>query len=104
MLSFLPVRLPQTTEQFDAFFNSLSDDFKLPNDVQCKSAVASIIMHLGPTNVLKSRYFFAASIYKRLSNEAAYQTIEALRKAENERIQNEAIQGATQAVDEKTGG
>lgn len=80
--SFLPIRLPAGTPQLDAFIKSILKTYNLPDKPSYYQAVATMIMHLPPTQHRASKRFFAKSIMKAMANEIAYGKIQEIRDAE----------------------
>lgn len=53
-----------------------------------RHAIATMIMHLGPTTSRKSNYYFASSIRKAMANQIAYQVIQDLKADEEKSVEN----------------
>jgi hypothetical protein len=81
-LGLFPTKLPLGMTDFDRFCDSIFDTYELPNDPSYKHAIASMIMHLGPTVASKPKRFFALSVQKAMANQIAYQNIQLLKKNE----------------------
>ncbi len=84
---FFPSALPVGVDQFNGFADSIFDLYGLPNLPSYKHAIASIVMHLGPTTAYKSKFFFSLTIKKSMANQIAYEVIQSLKKLENEYIE-----------------
>lgn len=79
--SYFPSALPQGSEEFDAYASKLLELYSLPQKDTYRHAIASMIMHLGPTTHRIPMRYFAISIFKAMSNEVAYSKIQDLKKA-----------------------
>lgn len=86
--SFFPARLPDDAESFDAFCDSVLGIYNIPDKLDHRFNMASMILRdLGPQTCYKSKRFFAKTVLKSISNEAAFSKLEeykAALKAKNE--------------------
>lgn len=91
--SFFPVKLPTGLAEFNQFSSNIIEVYNLPNLPSYKHAIASMIMHLGPTTFHKSPRFFAISVKKSMANQTAYEMIQQIKEEsllrENERKREE---------------
>ena len=76
-----PSKLPQGTSSFNKFYEDIIYAFGFPDNRSYKNALATMIMHLGPTCNRKSRAHFAKAIAKTAANQIAYGVIEEIRAA-----------------------
>lgn len=81
--------LPNHVEAFDQYCDEIFKDYGLPDDPSYRHAIASMIMHLGPTIDRVPRSYFAKSVRKAMSNQIAFLKIEKIRE-EEKRKQAEA--------------
>lgn len=88
--SRFPSDLPRTRAQLDAYYQDVLELYALPDDPSYKQAFATFIMHLGPVEHRKSKHFFARSIYRRMANQIAYDTIDELRRNESKTLNGKA--------------
>lgn len=70
--------------EFETFCDSIFFTYDLPDLPSYRHAIASMIMHLGPTVAVKPKRFFALSVLKAMSNQIAYENIQKLKKQEEE--------------------
>lgn len=89
-LGAVPSKLPRGIEEFDEYCRSIFELYDLPDLPNYRLAIASIIMHLGPTVTRSPKLFFAKSIHKADTNEAAFEAIQKL-KEEDKRKREEAL-------------
>lgn len=82
----LPSRLPVGVTEFENWSKDIFDTYGLPNLPSYQQALASMIMHLGPTVDRKPKYYFAKAVRKAQANQIAYEQIQKLKKAEQEYI------------------
>lgn len=63
-LGLFPTAIPTGTAEFDAWAQFIMDNYKMPTaDVDSiKYALATMVMHLGPTVAYKPRYYFALAL------------------------------------------
>lgn len=80
LLSLLPSLLPTTPEQLEKFSVDIIALGGWPDNESFRHAVASMIMHLGPETMFKSKFFFYVSLRKSISNQTAYAAMEALKQ------------------------
>ncbi len=83
-MGFLPSRLPLGMTEFDDFCTSIFKTYSLPDLPSYRHAIASMVMHLGPTTANKPKWFFAKSVRKAMANQIAYENIQKLKKQEQE--------------------
>ena len=69
---YFPKALPHGVTEFEHFCGYVFDTYGIPNLPSYREAVATMIMHLGPTVDTKAPHYFAKSIRKAMSNEVAY--------------------------------
>lgn len=81
---FFPEKLPIGMHEFDIFCEDLFATYCIPENDTYRRAVATMIMHLGPTTHKKAKYFFAKSIKKAQANEVAYQIIQDINDKEKQ--------------------
>lgn len=79
---FVPTALPVGKEEFNKFCASIFYTYDLPALPSYKHAIASMIMHLGPTKAKATKRFFALSVKKAMSNQVAYEIIQDLKNEE----------------------
>jgi hypothetical protein len=106
-----PHRLPCGMTEFNAYCVSLFRIYGFPNNESFRQAIATMIMHLGPTVDRKAPYFFAKALRKTMANQVAYTAIEEIRSAKkneakslpevasDEPVQNAEIQTTPQAME-----
>jgi hypothetical protein len=76
LLSFFPTTLPTGMAEFTAFCDSIIWTYDLPDLVSYRHAIASMVMHLGPTTISKPKRYFAISVKKAMANQIAYENIQ----------------------------
>lgn len=81
-----PSKLPTGTADFDSWAVSIFTTYNLPDMPSYRNAIASMIMHLGPTTDKKPLLFFAKAVRKAQANQIAYEEIQKLKQAENDYI------------------
>ncbi len=84
LLHLFPSPLPKGHAEFKAFLEDLYTTYDIPPEDAYKQAVATMIMHLGPTVHRKSRRFFYKSIRKAQANQVAYEMIKQAQEAKRE--------------------
>lgn len=85
LMGMIPGPLPHLgILSFDEFCNDIFTRYDLPDLPSYRNAIASMIMHLGPTCAYKSKFFFAVSVKKAMANQIAYEKIQQLKKEEAE--------------------
>lgn len=81
-----PSPLPIGRAEFASFADSILETYNIPNLPSYHHAIASMIMHLGPTVTKVPKKFFADSIYKAMANEVAFQKIQELKEKEKKAL------------------
>lgn len=87
LMNFLPVTLPQTGAEFDEFCTSILETYGFDDNPSYRHAIATMIMHQGPTISRKPKHYFAVAVKKAIANQVAYEKIQSLKKLEEEYIQ-----------------
>lgn len=87
-----PHALPQGMKELEDFIAVIFETYNIPNMASYRQAVATMIMHLGPTTHQKAPYFFAKSIKKAAANQIAYEMIQLIRDNENAKQQDKQIE------------
>lgn len=80
-----PRRLPIGRAEFDDYCSFLFLVHNLPDLPSYRNAVATMVMHLGPTVSRKAPYYFVTSIRKAQANEVAYAVIQEMRALEKQK-------------------
>lgn len=90
-------KLPATMPEFDKWSDKIIKAADLTATVESqKWTLASMIMHLGPTEAYKSNKFFVKALRKTACNEIAWGYMESAKKAQKER--QEAIERKEKAA------
>jgi hypothetical protein len=100
LLGFLPQPLPHKgLSDFDQYCDLIFETYDLPDLPSYRNAIASMIMHLGPSTAMKAPYFFAICVRKAMANQIAYEKIQLLKKEEAEYIEKTEFKGKTLNVE-----
>ena len=94
----IPTQIPYTKDEFEQWVQSIFEIHGLEDKPSSRLAIAQRLMHLGPTESHKSKNYFAKIIQRSLANEAAYETIQALKQQEDDYIESKAAKPA-QAIE-----
>lgn len=94
---FFPSQLPTGITGFDQWASSIFDTYNIPSNSTYRHALASMIMHLGPTTHRKSKWFFVASIRKAQANQIAYEVIEQVKADDRKKAEEAAAQAKLEA-------
>lgn len=87
VMGLFPTLLPHKgLLDFDTFCNDIFYTYDLPDNPSYRNAIATMIMHLGPTVAYKSKFYFAIAVKKAMANQIAYEKIQQLKKDEAEYI------------------
>lgn len=70
-----PSRLPRSLPELQLFSDAILESYHLPKNNSYYHSIAVMIQHLPPTQVFKSKYWFARSLYNAEAREAAYYRI-----------------------------
>lgn len=92
---FFPTALPTGKTEFDQFCLKIFDIYNLPDMRSYREAIATMIMHSGPTISTKSLYYFAKSIRKAQANQVAYNMLMIFKeeaKTEEEAEKNKPVE------------
>lgn len=101
-----PSRIPTGMKEFDIWARDIADTYQMPTEVfdSLKFTLATTVMHLGPTDAYKSKYWFAlminASAAKQIAG-AKFQEVkqEQIRRQEEARKQQEATNKGLSVVE-----
>lgn len=94
-----PTPLPVGVAEFKAWSDSIFQIFGLPDMPSYRQALASMVMHLGPTVSRQPKAFFAKSVKKAMANQVAYEMIQSLKKQEQEYISSTIYKDPSKAPD-----
>jgi hypothetical protein len=102
-LGKLPSHLPRTKEELEHYSTNLLDLYNLPQDRLYHHAICETVMRMGPTATSAPKFYFAASVIKRMANAAAFERMKDFREQEKleETQQKESLpdgQGTVQAT------
>ena len=81
---FFPKQLPIGMMELEKYTEELCSTYGLPHLASYRRAIATMIMHLGPTTHRKAPYYFAISIKKSMANQIAYELIQRIKDEEEE--------------------
>lgn len=81
--------LPRGRKEFDAWSDEIIALAGAPNNDSTKFALATMIMHLQPTEAFKSKDYFVDSLLKGISNEVAYAVMHELKEKQKAAIEAE---------------
>jgi hypothetical protein len=82
--------LPIGMEAFDAWCEKIFTLYKLPDNPSYRHAIATMIMHLGPTKDKAPLSYFAKSVRKAMSNQIAHFKMKEINEARDKQDQLEA--------------
>lgn len=94
-LGLVPTKLPQGMTEFHLWADSVIELAGLPNNDSTKFSVATMILHLPPTDAYKAKEYFVRSLIKAAANQIAHGTMTELKEkqvklAEQEKANAEA--------------
>lgn len=87
--AMFPSALPNGMSEFDTWANDIIDLYNFPNNDSIRFALASMIMHSGPTDAYKSKFYFSLMIKSSMAKQIAgaqFQEIKNRQKAEQEAL------------------
>lgn len=84
LTGLLPSQLPMGMQDLDRFCISIFNTYDLPDMPSYRHAIATMIMHLGPTQSRAAKKYFAISIKKAMSNQVAYELILKIKEDEKQ--------------------
>lgn len=100
LLALFPSPLPVGASALKAFTDDILDSHNIPNNPSYHHAVATMIMHLGPTVHRKPKAYFARAVIKAMANQVAYARIQELK--DEEKKSDEALETASKPVGQTT--
>lgn len=71
-LAFVPTLLPIGVEAFDVWAKDVLYIYNFPDNDSTRWALATMIMHLGPTSAYKTKRFFGLSIHTAAAKQVAH--------------------------------
>lgn len=87
--ALFPSALPNGMSDFDVWANDIIDLYNFPNNDSIRFALASMIMHAGPTDAYKSKFYYNLMIKASMSKQVAgaqFQEIKLRQKAEQDAL------------------
>lgn len=98
-----PIHLPYNgMTEFEEFYQLILSTYKLPDYPSYKQAIATMVMHLEPTESKKHISFFGRALKKSMANQVAYEVIDLIREADKtkkQQLKQEADQQLVASVD-----
>lgn len=79
---FFPEALPLNYEWMKNFTDDILFTYSLPDMPSYRQAIGTVVMHLGQQTNHKSKYFFAKTVRKAISNQLAYEMLQELKEAQ----------------------
>lgn len=76
LLSYIPTPLPQSGQAMDLFIADILQLAKLPDNSSFRTAIATQIMHIGPTSARACKQSFIVALKKAIANQLAYEVIQ----------------------------
>ena len=92
-LGLFPQPLPRGVSELNNFYTNFFSMYDIPDLASYRLALATMMMHMGPTTAYKSPFWFYRSIRAAQAKETAYQVIAEDREARNKE-EREAKQAA----------
>lgn len=89
---FIPTRLPQGKTAFTEWADDILNTYGLPNNDSTHFALATMVMHLGPSQCFRPKIFFALKCWTAASKEIAHAVMQELKEKQ---------QAALKAANEK---
>lgn len=77
-----PSKLPTGMTEHETFAASIIETYNFPDNLSYKHTIASMILHLDPLVVRKSKSYFAHAIRKSMANQIAYAKIQEIKALE----------------------
>lgn len=90
VLSYLPSSLPQSGLAMDDYIAAVLDLAKVPDNSSFRTAIATQIMHIGPTSDKATKRSFVVALRKAISNQLAYEVIQREKK-HRESVQDQSL-------------
>lgn len=79
LLARFPTAVPMGVSDFNDWADSIINLYGFPNNDSVRFALATIIMHLGPTAAYKSKHYFAVTIKAAAAKQVAGQVFQDLK-------------------------
>lgn len=83
--AFFPSALPTTMDELNAYTEEVLEVWGISTQDSYRHAIATMIMHLGPTTAYKSKIYFVLSVKKAMANQLAHAKIKELNEAQQKR-------------------
>ena len=105
--NFFPSRVPQGVEEHTAWATSIIEDYGFPENDSVRFALATMVMHLGPTAAYRSKFYFALLVKAGAAKQVASQVFHDIKARQQDELrkQQEATaqaQADTVASDEQS--
>ncbi len=78
-LGLFPSALPQGIQGFKEWSDSIVSTYNVPDNDSTRFALATMVLHLGPTVAFKPKFYFALSLYKSAANQVVFAVMEDLK-------------------------
>jgi hypothetical protein len=82
--ALLPSKLPQGVTEFNLWADEIIEIYDMPNNDSIRFALATALMHLGPTDAYKPKEYFGRILIKGAAGQVAYGMMQELKKKQAE--------------------
>lgn len=96
--SYIPTDLPQTDAAFQAWMSDVLNLAKLPENDSFANALATQVLHLGPTVSSKPKAYFVSGLKAAVSKQAAYSVVEDIRRREKAAREAQSINATEKTI------
>lgn len=96
--AFFPSAVPIGMTDFDSWAYDIIDLYNLPNNDSVRFALATMIMHSGPTAAYKSKFYFNLMIKASMAKQIASAKFQEIKTKQQEEIAKQKAAEATAIV------
>ena len=97
--NLFPSSLPQGITEFNNWAQSIIDDYGFPDNDSVRFALATMVMHQGPTAAYRSKFYFALMVKAGAAKQVASQVFTNIKTLQLEAAKNQAEVPAPGASD-----
>jgi len=95
---FFPERLPQGVTEFNVWANDIISTYRFPDNDSVRFALATMVMHQGPTAAFRSKFYFAIMVWAGASKQVASQVFNDIKTKQMEELKKKQAEATAASV------
>lgn len=96
--NLFPSKIPTGVSEHQAWATSIIEDYNFPDNDSVRFALATMVLHLGPTAAYRSKFYFSIMINAGAAKQVASQVFTDIKTRQQDEARKQAEATATQAA------